>query len=127
MKFKGCTMREALVTAYYFPRVCRRCGGPSRAYRLIAPYTGQLCTRCAPERCRLTDHARGCRPGRPLCAAMRALVSGRRPCRCLAYAFPHRRGSGLCDPARMARAYEAAVYERGQLFEARHAPIIWGD
>ncbi len=44
--------------------------------------------RCCPAK---NTHKKGCRPGRPRCRARRGT-----PCRCLAYHYPHRVGSGLC-------------------------------
>jgi hypothetical protein len=41
-------------------------------------------------------HAKGCRPGRPLCRFMRTRCENRKPCGCDAYHFPHRKGSGQC-------------------------------
>ena len=41
-------------------------------------------------------HVPGCRPARPLCRWMRRKRSNRKPCRCDAYYFPHRNGSGAC-------------------------------
>jgi hypothetical protein len=39
---------------------------------------------------------KGCRPGRPLCHAMRAM-SKRPRCYCDGYHYPHRTGSKLCS------------------------------
>lgn len=41
-------------------------------------------------------HAPACRPGRPLCRWMRAVIAKYAPCCCPAYPWPHRAGSGLC-------------------------------
>lgn len=43
-----------------------------------------------------TKHVKDCRPGRPLCRWMRVVRANRRPCRCDAYHFVHRTGSGAC-------------------------------
>jgi hypothetical protein len=50
--------------------------------------------RCSPA---LGTHCSVCRPSRPRCRERRGSS-----CTCLAYPFPHRRGSGLCgQPRRM--------------------------
>lgn len=41
-------------------------------------------------------HAKGCRPGRPLCRWRRDGDAKYGVCTCPAYHFPHRRGGGLC-------------------------------
>jgi hypothetical protein len=41
-------------------------------------------------------HAPGCHPARPLCRYMRKRTAKRAVCRCDAYHFPHRSGSGAC-------------------------------
>jgi hypothetical protein len=65
-------------------------------------------------------HHRDCRPGRPLCAAMRAINPKRRACGCDAYHFPHRVGSGVCGNAikRWARDYNMSVDEVEKLCQA---------
>jgi hypothetical protein len=53
--------------------------------------------RLRPRQCNQYEHAKGCRPGRPLCRWMRRVRADKRGvCDCPAYHFPHRRGSGLC-------------------------------
>jgi hypothetical protein len=42
-------------------------------------------------------HAKGCRIGRPACP-MRRKEAGHITCDCPAYPFPHRAGSGICNP-----------------------------
>ncbi len=49
-----------------------------------------------PRQCYAHGHAKGCRPGRPLCRGMRRVHPKRRVCRCSAYHYPHRDGSGAC-------------------------------
>ena len=39
-----------------------------------------------------TRHAKGCRPGRPLCRWMRRVSVKHRVCRCTAAHYPHRAG-----------------------------------
>ena len=48
------------------------------------------------KRCWKDFHIQGCRKGRPRCREMRRLATGRGPCICPAYHFPHRFGSGVC-------------------------------
>lgn len=58
---------------------------------------GQRPTKARPRRfCHGSDHAPGCRPGRPLCRGQRAVRPSRRVCLCSAYPFPHRFSSGAC-------------------------------
>jgi hypothetical protein len=56
-----------------------------------------------PDRCfgngTAAHHAKGCRPGRPLCRWQRDGDAKYGVCTCGAHAFPHRRGSGLCGQA----------------------------
>lgn len=46
--------------------------------------------------CHGDHHVGGCRKARPKCKAMRARSEKHRVCRCDAYWFPHRNGSGAC-------------------------------
>ena len=67
----------------------------------------------ATERTIVVSHAwcgkRACRPGRPLCAKMRASSRKYQACTCHAYHFPHRRASGRCNfhPRGVQRQFEA--------------------
>ena len=56
----------------------------------------------------------GCRPGRPLCAKMRATTLKYQSCTCGAYHYPHRRGSGICNfhPDGVKRQFEAFTGEK---------------
>lgn len=58
-------------------------------------------------------HCAGCRPARPLCRWMRAMVRKYAACHCGAYHFPHRYGSGLCGKAGHKRLNEV-VWGRGE-------------
>lgn len=67
-------------------------------------------------------HARGCRPGRPLCRFMRVRRDNRRPCGCDAYHFPHRKGSGQCsNPYHTFMSLEDWRSYRAQQAHAEHA------
>ena len=58
-------------------------------------------------------HAKGCRPGRPLCRWMRAMTEKYSVCLCPVYPWPHRRGSRLCGKAGRERMNEL-VWGRGE-------------
>ncbi len=65
-------------------------------------------------------HAKGCRPGRPKCAAMRRASPKHMPCTCAAYGFIHRAGSGYCgnERKRWARDYGMTDQEVADACEA---------
>ena len=67
-----------------------------------------------PKRCwgneGAVHHCAGCRPARPLCRWMRALVRKYSVCTCGAYHFPHRAGSGMCGSR---EALNELVWGRG--------------
>jgi hypothetical protein len=65
---------------------------------------------CDPRR-----HVKGCHPARPRCRWMRKVQEQRRVCKCEAYLFPHRVGSGWCGKpelkwAEIAKADEARAH-----------------
>lgn len=74
-----------------------------------------------PERCHGTKrgarHAAYCRPGRPRCRWRRREAG---ICRCGAYHYPHRDGSGRCgEPEALdAWAHGPASEERARLYES---------
>ena len=57
-----------------------------------------------------TQHAPGCRPGRPRCKWHRKVNPKWKTCNCGNMHFPHRRGSGLCELSPNQKAREEALY-----------------